>query len=961
MDDTQSLNLGSIYVSNALEKTGDMFTHTVPLVNVNPSSQNLMTMTPDSNIDNHTSTKKDISEREKQFMDGFRKLLERYEKELFIINKEFTDGLGIQNDKFKDFMEKRIDRIPLSISSIINLHQELINIEDLPKRRHGEKHDKNIPIGELRKSAIDARDKLRADGPDLLLITAGFQPLNLKMVAVSHQQHSQLSFISVLYKDRPFSQDLFFQITDREIDRLKLIDENKDRNNNTKPQKYISSADDKLDGENKDNILLNRLKDSLWIYGETEESILKKYERAIFTINKDKLSSHEAVGLFTSLMNNELNKEEEINFRLKVIGVERTPLTISWDSDITDRFPKLWESIQKNARKCEEYLGNPVSENKHIIYATHPVTRTIITCEYEGKELKLHHISTGTHSRTAISAISLNMGFHHLIPNIKVNIKCFTEDIKSLVKVSVTLKEAKEDDKINRSTSGDWVSSDLHQSLLQALIVASKKWLKDKINSEEKVEKYKLILKETAVIRSDFYKNRLVFDQYDFNDSNSSIDSFIEIQGRANRGTELLDVFKSTLPNDEKKIWNYFSSNFHRIAIGSELYKLHHYNVQCNHDECIKSFQMIEQNLNKFNEDDPEILIPSKISLEAEKIFYNISFGVNYPTSDLQNKSFGKVINLLTVDNISDYLDVMDNKIQQDYVNEYVDGIKDSKDPGYDIHYSLGNYFSVTGRLLMYRSCDDKEMNAACNRLLKAIYYFYRIGLTRKIERNLTLIGRVKVRNKNQQYALECIALSEKILEANIKSGNVPANENFKSAMYSRLKSLQSEYSLTLGKKEYDGLMCGLQALKGSLWIGLNKHTADNLYVISKHIRASINRPIISDLNIVFPGMLNRYIDNEKLSEDEKYSKIYSSFISHPSENEIAKNVISMLVYIRREANKSSTWNIDIADRFEKVSVKIWNDWYKAAHNNKDGQHPFEDKITQGGFLVSYEKLNTQD
>ena len=793
--------MGYIDVSSALEKVGDRFISTSPLMNFDLNNhypyQDPMTSTPESDVSNHTS-KKETSDREKQFMDGFRKLLERYEKELFISEDEFVKGLSIQKDKFKKFMENNIDTIPLSISKILHLYEILIKTDKLNGRRQGERHDQDIPIQKLRDKAKEAREKLKTEGPDLLLMTAGFQPFNRKMVAVSTQQHSQLSFISVLYKDRPFSQDLFFQITDREIERLQSINENSKCTENIATKKTCNGVNSELNLRSDDNLLLNQLKENLWIYGKNEASMLEKYERAIQTINKGNLSSREEVGLFASLMNNELNKSEEIDFRLKVIGVERTPLTSTWDSDFNDRFPLLWESIKKNARECEENLGNRVSQNKDIIYAVHPVTRTIVTCEYEGKELKLHHISTGTHTRTAISAISLNMGFHHLIPNIKVNVKCFAEDIKSLVKVSITLKETKEDEKMNRVASGDWVSSDLQQSLLQALVITSKKWLKSKINSEEKVEKYKSTLQDTAMIRSEFYKHRLIFDQYDFNDSNSSVESFKKIQNEAKKRIGSLDDFILKIPDDEKKIWNYFRSNFYRIAIGSELYKLHHYNVQCNHQECLESFEAIKENLNKFKENDPEILIPSKISLEAEKIFYNISFGTQYPESELQQKSFGETVNLLTVENISDCLDTMDDKIQQDYVDEYIKGIKDSNDPGYDIHYSLGNYFSVTGRLLMYRSCSDKEMNAACKRLLKAMYYFYRIGLTRKVERNLTLIGRVKVRNQKKEYAQECIALSEKILEANIKSGNAPTNENFKLAMYSRLCSLQGEYSLTL-------------------------------------------------------------------------------------------------------------------------------------------------------------------
>ena len=152
-----------------------------------------------------------------------------------------------------------------------------------------------------------------------------------------------------------------------------------------------------------------------------------------------------------------------------------------------------------------------------------------------------------------------------------------------------------------------------------------------------------------------------------------------------------------------------------------------------------------------------------------------------------------------------------------------------------------------------------------------------------------------------------------------------------------------------------------MKALKGSLWIGLNKHTADNLYIISKHIRVSTNRQISKDLDSVFPEILCNDARTEVLLGDEERSKMYSSFISHPSENAIAKNVISLLLNIRQKADELACWSDEIATLLEDESVSIWNTWYQDGCRDRDGKHPFEQKIRQGGFLVSYEKTNNSD
>ncbi len=876
----------------------------------------------------------DVEEIDKQFMDAFRELLNEYIETLSTDISEIAEGLKLSRPVVSEFMNPKHKRndLSLSIGRICHLHETLTEIDKLQTKRRKKKgdsvdnrsdsqtqDDQIQPIKKIRDQAKEARVRLKKDGPDRLLIAAGFQPQKMKMVPVSPQQYSQLSFISFLYKNRPFSQDIFFQIIERQID----------------PE----------ESKNNKFILIEELKNNSWIDATTKKEIERKYNNAIQTIDKEGLTLQEKIGLFNSVMFNQLNKKEEIDFKLRVIRVERIPLSLTWDVKRNKDFNLLWKRIKELSFECEKNLGNSSPKNNQLTY---PVTRTIVTCKYgEGEdEINFEYISTGTHGRTAISAISLNMGFYHLIPTIKVDIKCFTDDIKSLIKALVILRD--ENEVVEELVIGEWVSSDLLQVILQATIIASKKWLLKKINPTQKqnlTDKYKLIVEKNAEIRSSFYQRRIAFDGYDFSDGNS-IEEFKRINSKAQQYISYLKyiILKYSV-NGEIQIWNNFLSNFHRISLGSQLYILRHHNIQSNYQECNLLFKSIDAELydiaDEFSGIISETLISSKIALEAEKIFYNLSFGIPAINSELQQSLFGKTINLLTVNNILECLDKMDDRINE-YLKQYVEKIKSSNDPGYDIHYGLGSYYSNTAKLLLYRATNNKDIKSACDRLLKAIYYFHRIGLSRKVERNLTLAGRVKVRSKREEYVKQCEKLSRIILHDSINKINAPSNKNFELAMYSRVNSLQGEFSLIIEDNKPKSLKFCLEALRGSLWLGLNRHIADNLYTISRCAATLQNRVIKADLEKEFSELWS--------FTNKRDARMYASFIHTPQENKIGQDVVSILFDIRKIADESKCWS-DVAINFREASENIWNTWYRTATGEENGEHPFAIEIREGRFL----------
>jgi hypothetical protein len=879
-----------------------------------------------------------------EYMNKFRDLLEQYIETLPTDTSEIALGLNLSRTVVSAFMAGKRNDLPLSVGSICHLYKTLTDTERVKSKRISSQKlspesNKSHSITKLRAEAITRRQELSKKGVDELLITAGFQPRKMKMVPVSPQMYSQVSFISYLYKDRPLSQDLFFKITEQELDRKESLMREQaqvmnEQTQNSKPKKTEIAID----------IPLEELRSNTWMNKRDKDEIVRKYSKAINKINSDDLTSYEKAALLTSVLNNQLNKNEEVNFNLRVIRVERIPLSLSWEAWKAKDLNRLWNKITEISIKCENQLsGLPESNNKN--YPTHQVTRTKVTCLCDEDESKIdfEFISTGTHSRTAISAIFLSLGLYSFIPTIKFDIKSFKEDVSSLIKALLIIKP-------NRTSSeesylGEWVSSDLIQSIVQATVIASKKLVNQKIGCDsDAVDIYKASVKRISKIRKQFYKYRIAFDGYDFNDGIVDIKNFISIEKFIEHDCiKPINEIKSNYQNqDSVSIWDNFLSSFFRVRIGSKLYRLTHENIKFNHFSCKKLITEIDEDLSDTKKiialDADKLLIPSRILLIAEKIAYNLSFAVSISYSEFP----GEMLDLLRGDNTLDILNKIDKKIDE-YLIEYVDQNKPYNDPGYDIHYSLGSYYSITGRVLLYRASNNDGIDSACHRLLKSIYYFYRIGLARKVERNLTLLGRVKVRAKNDDYTQQCKELSQNILKDNISKVNAPSNQNFEFSMESRLNSLSGEYSLILEDNKLAALQYALKALRGALWLGLNRHIADNLYTIARCAEKLENVRIQDELKRAFPQFLTTDRSNEM-------------FVHSPGKNAIAVEVVSKLVsiYDNTKELEKSCWS-NVWEDFRDESAKIWNTWHRNATRDKNAEHPFAIQIKNMNFLEPIE------
>jgi hypothetical protein len=915
-----------------------------------------------------------VDEIDRKYSDDFRNLLNDYRSTIATDISEIAEGLQLSRPVVGDFMNGKRHELPLSIGRIMHLHKTLSETDRLqtkrPKNRTANKLEKdssNIQaqdeqnqadrqsITKAREEAKKNRDNLKKEGSDKLLMTAGFQTQQRKMIPVSQQQYSQLSLISLVYKNGAIGQDLFTQIIQQEIEHIEMRAAKEDLKND-KDKEYTENKQKSPSNlvlnyhEKASDYLLSEIKNINWMAKETKDKIETNYIKAKDATDKQSIefNSHENLGLLSSILHNQLQEDEKIKFGLRVVQIETIPLASFIPTKIKDGWSQCVNEFLKKidkigVEKCEYDLRNPPregSDNKSK-RPIHPVTRTIITCRDGDNLIKFEYISAGTHLSTAICAISLNMGLNQAIQSMQIDVRCLGKDIQSLVKASVTLGED------NDVVLGEWVESDLIKSLLQAMIVAGRKWLHKKIPNT-KLNYYKKVVEDMARIRSLFYEQRIIYDGYDFNDNQPSIDEFTSINDQSKKCIEYI----INIPNkssEEEKVWNTFLSSFNRIRILSQIYILHHRNIQVSHSQCKSLLREIHSDYNKIKKDldspkediKSKLLRSSKISFEAEKIAYNLSFGVPW-LEDNSNPFQEKSPNLLTVDNLMESLQKLDKTIddynyllkESSMENSTTDENTDStisKYAVYDIHYSLGSYHSIVGRVLFYKAKNKEEIEESCNRFLRAVYFFEKIGLTRKVERNLTLAGRASVRSGEKQNAAACKEMSNFILREHTDKTNAKIAENFKLSMESRLNSLKGEDSRLQGRHE-DGLKSCLKSLKGALWLGLNRHIADNLYIISRCAEEMGN----TEYEITDFKELNSSID---LNDD-----IYGKFISDPKNNPIAKKVILMLFNIKNNKNNPLKWR-EVAQNFRTESANIWTTWYREATGDEEGEHPFATEI----------------
>lgn len=259
------------------------------------------------------------------------------------------------------------------------------------------------------------------------------------------------------------------------------------------------------------------------------------------------------------------------------------------------------------------------------------------------------------------------------------------------------------------------------------------------------------------------------------------------------------------------------------------------------------------------------------------------------------------------------------------------------KDAGIDVYESLSEIHGNAARIYFYISEDKSTLEKAAQNFLKAAHYALRIGVIQRVSRWIALAGRVWVRLKNSELSLQALKLSEKLAKTDLTTGH---SDNFCQAVTSEINLLRGEYLLLIENDRVKALENFIQALKGSVYLGLNRRICDSLFNISRCSQKLGNLSIQEGLSRVFP-------EEEKLI-DSNIKKL------NPTSNHNSEKVLELLcnLYARKD---SPTW-FQVRDEFSTLAADIWQTWHQdTSETQVNTIHPIAEKIKKETWLCQVE------
>ncbi|MEO0841372.1 MAG: hypothetical protein AAF063_21000, partial [Cyanobacteria bacterium J06643_5] len=260
------------------------------------------------------------------------------------------------------------------------------------------------------------------------------------------------------------------------------------------------------------------------------------------------------------------------------------------------------------------------------------------------------------------------------------------------------------------------------------------------------------------------------------------------------------------------------------------------------------------------------------------------------------------------------------------------------KDAGLDVYESLSEITGNIARIYFYVSRDITDLEQVPQMFLSAAYYALRIGLIQRVSRWIALAGRVWIRLKNKKLALQALKLSEKLAKTDLTTGH---SDNFAQAVLSEINLLKGEYLLLIEKNETAALTNFIEALKGSVYLGLNRRICDSLFNIYRCSEKLGSLSIKEGLNRVF-------------SEEEKLIKSNIKKLN-PMSNNNSEKALELLCNLYSKKD-NPTW-FQVRHEFSTLAAQIWQTWHQdTCENNMNTTHPIAKEIEAGTWLCQVEE-----
>lgn len=809
---------------------------------------------------------------------------------------ELSEGMGVSRPVVIKFLNKeKKQRLPVDRQSLIKL------CESLHKRRASKRKSKIEEEEKIESNPDELRELLGEIGADELLESAGFLPENTSTIRVTQERFFQVAQVVALleflnFEDlRPTTQE-FLAIASNKI----AISSNK-----------FFSEDSEYQENDSLGCLIEKLREPHPTLGlKLKLEVIEKLRRIWETLKaggKIKFTKQEAIALFLSIAIKEKMPRDVANLRIRVQKLEFRTLSkyINQDekySDVYHKFVQIAHQAERELNTPGAYLTTQLEAQS--LDSLSPVIMAIVTCSFSHNDsssefLEWMYTSSNTIMENAIGACSLHMGFSEEVANMTLLTKTLDGSIDSLVETTVTLGN-------KQQYQGIWVDRDSMITMLQAIVCAARQWLADREwNHELNLEIYSSAFKALSDLRKRVTIARRAFQNFQFLDKECQS---AEIKSIANTARDEL----KKIPKE--KIYYSYRLNFYRCYLLAKRLELRQSNFQGN----ISNAQLLIQEIKEVLEEDQQVkeeVIPIQALIQSDIYLYELSCGHESNLFESSNRS--KWLGL----------EEWDSKIRG--------AIKPGscyKDAGLDVYKALSEIYGNIARIELYLCNDRNILEKAAEYFLKAAHYALRIGLTQRMARWVALAGRVWVRLGDDKLSKQALHFAEKFANDDLTTGH---SENFRQAVLSEINLLQGEYQLLIQNNPIEALEYFLKALKGSVYLGLNRRICDalfNIYMCSKKLG---NYSTKKGLSSVFQGEY-QLIESNK-SELNKMN------------NSTSEKVLDLLCSLwSREDNP--TW-FQVRGEFSKLAADIWQGWHLDTKPGATTKHPIAERIESESWL----------
>ncbi|AKG20409.1 hypothetical protein [Calothrix sp. 336/3] len=836
--------------------------------------------------------------------EALREMLRFFLDKMGATQVELSEGMNVSRPVVIDFLNKEKERLPVDRKGLIELWNKLQS-RQVSKRKS--KNDGEKTRGEIDLTPDELRKLLGKIGSDELLESAGFLPENNNIIRITPERFFQVAQVVALLEFLRFED--FLPTTQEFL----AIASNK-----------IAIASKKFFGENQEDDFLEYLIDNLRKSDPMTSSsfsvmlglklrleVIDKLQRTWSRLKaggKTNFTQQEAIGLFLSIAIKEQMPKYPTNLHLRVEKLEFQILSQSISKQaeygaVYDLFVKIANQAEWELNTSDIYLTT--QPEVQSFDSRSPIMMAVVTCSFSHNDkpteyLEWMYTSNNTMIENAIGACSLHMGLTKEVGKITLFTKTLDSSIDSLVETTVILGH-------QRHYQGIWVDRDSMITILQAIVCGAKSWLADKSWSGElDLEVYNSAFKALCGLRAQLTRARRAFQKFQFlgDECNSR-----EIKRIADTAREEL----KKIP--QEKIYFSYRLNFYRCYFLAKRLELRLYNTQGNISNARLLIKEIQQEIDKDKEIEEEI-IPILALIRSEVYLYELSCGHNP--------------DLFVASKRSQWLGL---KEWDEKIRRVIKLGSCYKDPGLDIYQALSEIYGNVGRIEFYLSDDRDTLEQAAEYFIRAAHYALRIGLTRRASRWLALAGRVWVRLGEDKLPQQALKFADQLAKTDLTFGH---SQSFCQAVLSEISLLNGEYLLLIENEPNKALEHFLEALKGAIYLGLNRRICDALFNIGRCSNKLGNFSIKQRLGKLFK-------EEDKLIESNK-DKL------NPMGNHTSDKVLDLLCRLwSREDNPTC---FQVKGEFSQLAAQTWQGWHMdTSEVGATTKHPIAERIDRESWL----------